>query len=168
MGGFNIYKRRNFDLYKIKDGFSIIKFFFIVYLFIFNFKVLAHEYHPKLIISDIVEKINNKNNVLYFNSEILDEKNSFKQVYYKDIVQNRYFSFQKGVVEYSFLNSDGVESYGYAEHFYDCLNSEKVIYRQKYNNQGDFFSSEVLLVDLNKYRKDFDKSVCNDLKFYGD
>lgn len=152
-------------MYQIKCGLEIMKFFMLMCFFIFNCDVFAVEYHPRININDLIDKINNRNNAMYFNGDNLDERNSFKQVYYRNIIQDRNFSFQKGLIEYSFLKSDGIDSYGYAEHFYDCSNDEKIIYRQKYNNKGDFFSSEVLLVDLSVYSKDFDKFICNDIIF---
>lgn|GEM_PF-4424782 len=78
--------------------------FFIFMLFIiFNCDVFSAEYHPRININDLIDKINNRKNAMYFNGDNLDGRNSFKQVYYRNIIQDRNFSFQKGLIEYSFL-----------------------------------------------------------------
>ncbi len=142
---------------------EMVKSITIIYLLIFNCTALATEYYPRLKINDIVDKIENSKNAMYFNVNKLDEKNLFKQIYYKEIINDSGLSFQKGLIEYSFLKSDGIDSYGYSEHFYDCLNNNKIIYRQNYNNEGIFFTSDVFLVNLNKYSKEYDKSICKEL-----
>lgn len=136
-----------------------MKYLFILFGFLFNFEISASEYHPRV----NIEKINDNQGAIYYNSDNLDELNSFKQIYYKDLDLGSDFPFKKGIVEYFFLKSDGVVSYGFSEHFFDCLSNKKIIYKQIYDSNGDYISSETLLVDLNKYGKDYEKPICREL-----
>lgn len=118
--------------------------------------------YPSVNIDNFKNIINEKNgkNSLLVNNKYLNQDNSYKQLFLANIQIDQYDVFQKGVQEYSYLKSDGIDNYGYSEHFYDCVGGRKIIYKQYYNNLGKFNSSDVLFVDMKSHALSFDQNIC--------
>lgn len=139
----------------------------IILFILFFFPMITYSGYPDLIVDLKVfdytlKSYSNNKNFIYKNFGG-DDYNGYVQVYfYEDESENTKHSedFNK-VLNYSKVVIEGLNSYEFTEHFYNCSNKDRLVYTQRFNGKGIFVNSSISKYKIGDHDFKLDKIICS-------